>query len=278
EHLDNYPYVVDNHKMIDIQEHSEVSIILQQLGLSHQEVLLYVNLLKNNYSTTSSISKIIKEPRTNTHRYIGKLVKKGLVSRSLRDSQKLLIAENPNKIELLLKNQEIAHEEKLKEIRDTQENVYKVITQLNQYKNSSDEEMIEVKYYEGKLGARSIYIEAFAAEELRSYVNLGAAHKTFPENSQLYIDCQKKKSSSIVKEIIDNSEVSVTKATEYAKSNNFKFKIAPYKMNIDLIDILIYDGKVAMINFRNSIVGSVLINKDYYLNSKVSFDFMWDRI
>lgn len=48
-------------------------------------------------------------------------------------------------------------------------------------------------------------------------------------------------------------------------------------MKLTSNDILIYDGKVSIINIKdkNNIEGVVLCNQDYYNNSKQLFDLLW---
>ena len=54
-------------------------------------------------------------------------------------------------------------------------------------------------------------------------------------------------------------------------------KTLPLDIKLTANDILIYDGKVAIINIgdKNDISGVVLQNKDYYNNSIQLFDLLW---
>ncbi|MCA9387249.1 hypothetical protein KC669_04415, partial [Candidatus Dojkabacteria bacterium] len=137
---------------------------------------------------------------------------------------------------------------------------------------------VDVKYYEGKDNAMLIYKEAFNADELRSYVNLEAVSEVFTDNAQLYQEAQKRKKSKLVREILDASDSSIAKGSEFAKDDNFDFKTSKTPMNLSSIDVLIYDGKVATINFKDSITGTVIANKDYYENSKAIFDMLWNML
>lgn len=50
------------------------------------------------------------------------------------------------------------------------------------------------------------------------------------------------------------------------------------EMKLTAEDIIIFDGKVAIINVRDKITGVVIHNIDYYNNSKELFDYIWNTL
>lgn len=56
------------------------------------------------------------------------------------------------------------------------------------------------------------------------------------------------------------------------------YKLLPKNTKIKSSDILIYDGKVAIINYRGGKTNVVLQSPDFYNNLKELFDFMWDLL
>ena len=50
----------------------------------------------------------------------------------------------------------------------------------------------------------------------------------------------------------------------------------PKNLKLSSEDILIYDGKVAIINYTGKITSMVLHSRDYYSNSAELFDFIWE--
>ena len=102
--------------------------------------------------------------------------------------------------------------------------------------------------------------------------------KFFPENDKVFRAAQRKGTSILIREIIDNSAKSFQKASSYAEDYNFEFKQTTLPINLSSINILMFDDKVVMVNFREPIITSVLNNKDYYENSIVLFEFFWRSI
>lgn len=253
---------------------------LSKFGITETEIQLYLKLLKLNTSTITELSSKTRIPRTTVHTNVERLIQRGLVTQSIKKERRKLFAENPEKIKILLVNRQIQLENDLRSVKNLGKELPEFIKIIQKTIPSSEKHSkISVKYYEGKQGAKLIYQEAFSAKELRSYVNLEATHEVFSDNTKLFNIIQKRNPSLIIKEIIPHSEKSIKKAKQFARKSNFQFRVTSLPINLTSIDILIYDGKVAMINFRgNTIVGSVLENNDYYYNSKIIFDFLWNNL
>lgn len=49
----------------------------------------------------------------------------------------------------------------------------------------------------------------------------------------------------------------------------------PKDLELSSEDILMYDGKVAIINYTGKITSMVLHSRDYYNNSTELFDYLW---
>ena len=75
----------------------------------------------------------------------------------------------------------------------------------------------------------------------------------------------------------DNAEAREYVTYSLKEEERHYWKLLPHDIRLTANDILIYDGKVAIINIRdkNSITGVVLNNKDYYNNSVQLFDLLW---
>jgi len=256
----------------------EIQKFMKSLGFSSIESKIYLSLLNLGPSTITKLSRRTQIPRTSVHRYIERLIEKGFVSQTYKANTRTVIAEDPKKLELIIREKEIELENKSENIDDLRKSLPKIINSIrNNIPNVDLKTKIAVKYYEDKNGIKSIYQEAFAAKELRSYVNLSAVHEVFKENASLYDQYQKQNKSLFVKEIIDNSPASIKIASQFSERKNFEYKISAIPINLSSIDILIYDGKVAMVNYKE-LLGSVLMNWDYYENSKTIFDYIWHTL
>lgn len=257
--------------MSELNVNKAVLGYLQEFGLNDKEITIYLTLLKSGPSTIMDLARKTDIKRSTTHNNVEELIKKGLVSQTNHGERRMVVAENPEKLKFLL-------EQRKWEVSRLETNMDEIVKEIFQIVPKARENThVDVKYYTGKEGTSLIYRDAFAAKELRSYVNLTAASKIFPENSAIYLNSQKKNRNLKVKELIDNSDESIKIAKHYEKNSNFNFKISSKPLNLTTIDTLLYDGKVAFINFRDdSITGTVIDNNDYYNNNVVIFDLIWD--
>jgi len=90
--------------------------ILEELGLSKNEVKVYLTLLELGSATSWEISKKIKIHRTNTYDALSRLVKKGLVAYMTKNDKKLYEVLDPRQLKNVLKEKELALEKILPEL------------------------------------------------------------------------------------------------------------------------------------------------------------------
>lgn len=240
---------------------------LTEFGLNDKEVTIYLTLLKTGPSTIMDLSRKTGIKRSTTHNNVEELIKKGLVSQTNYGERRMAVAEDPEKLKFLLEQRKWEVQKLEKNMTDIVKGIYETIPQ------AKDTSKVEVKYYDGSMGVKLIYKEAFSSPELRSYVSLAEIAKVFPDNSELFKDVKNK--SRKVMEIVDDSEESLKAAKEFSKDSNFKFKVSPSALNLSAVDILIFEHKVALINFKDSVRGIVIENKDYWENMKAIFDYTW---
>ena len=79
-------------------------------------------------------------------------------------------------------------------------------------------------------------------------------------------------------EIVENSSQSKKYIKFSKKKPSYLQKLLPPNMKLTAQDILIYDNKVGIINFKGNIHGVILANTDLYTNFKMLFDFNWKMI
>ncbi|VVB79634.1 HTH-type sugar sensing transcriptional regulator TrmBL1 [uncultured archaeon] len=110
---------------------------LRELGLTENESLIYLHLLKKGETTTGSIIKETQIANSRVYESLNTLVGKGLVSYNVQKDGKHFQAESPNKfIEL--------EEQRKKKISE-------LVPQLNNLKNTKEKETLTAVYegYEG---------------------------------------------------------------------------------------------------------------------------------
>lgn len=243
---------------------------LENLGLSEAEAKLYLTLLETGPISVRDLATATGIKRTTAYLYIDQLVAKGLLIRTVKGSQKLVAANEPNDtLEYLVK-------QKLEKAKSAQTELPEILTKLSStYPQIKDVGDAEIKYYKGKLGVKKIYEEVLKTTELRSYVNIEEIAHVFPENFPLFDKALKENHKMVMYEIVENSLEAKKRFDNAVKRERYHYKFLPENMKLTAQDILIYDNKVAIIHFKDNIDGIVMQNVDLYNNFKLLFDFIW---
>lgn len=246
---------------------------LKQLDLSDTEAKLYLTLLQIGPCSVRDIAQKIEIKRTTAYFYIDQLAEKGLIVKLVKGSKKLIAANDPDNLSTLL-------DMKLKQANEVQKrfpDIIKTLT-MNLPKNVSVTEA-EIQYYKGANGIKKIYDDALKADELRSYVKVDSSGSILTNNVDFFLKAFKKNKKLVVKEIIYDSPSATQDAQEILQKNErYSYKLMPKELKLTSGDELIYDGKVAIINYKGVMNAIILHNNDFYNNSKVLFDFVWNVI
>ena len=121
--------------------------LLIKLGLSDKEAKVYLACLELGEDTVQNISIKSKVNRATTYVIIEKLLKLGLVSLADKDKTKY-VAENPEELDNILKEQEEAIEKKRNSLKES-------LTQLMAVYNKNRDKPI-VRYFEGADGLEAL--------------------------------------------------------------------------------------------------------------------------
>lgn len=244
---------------------------LEQLDLSDMEAKLYLALLDSGSISVRDLAELTKIKRTTAYFHIDLLVEKGLVIRVVNGSKKQVAPAQPEDgLQSLV-------EKKLESAQTAKAELSDVLTAINttlpQSKKIAD---AEIQYYVGLNNIRKIYAEALNSGELRSYVRLEEGDSILSDNVAFFSEAFKKNKDLKVREIFYNTPVSKEGSLqEVSKQNNYGYKFMPKELNFTSGDTLIYDGKVAILNYKGKASCVVLHSNDYYSNSKELFDFIW---
>jgi HTH-type transcriptional regulator, sugar sensing transcriptional regulator len=246
---------------------------LKELDLSEVEAKLYLKLLQSGPTSVRDLAQTVDIKRTTTYFYIDQLVEKGLIMKIVRGSKKLVTANDPENLQLLI-------EKKLASAKAVQQGFPTILHDLKvNLPEKSEIDTAEIKYYKGIQGIKNIYEDALKATELRSYVKVESAGGLFSDNVNIFDQAFIDNPKLTVKEIIYDSPLATKDAKQILhKNDKYSFKLMPKELNLTSGDTLIYDGKVAIINYKGQEHGVILHNNDYYNNSKELFDFIWNII
>lgn len=248
---------------------------LKELELSEIEAKLYLTLLQNGPISVRDLAETIQIKRTTAYFYIDQLVEKGLVMKLVKGSKKMVAANPPESLQHLV-------EEKMTSAKQVEQNFPSILktltTSLPQSVRTTD---AEIKYYKGINAVRKIYEEAFTGNDLRSYVKVEDQPALSSDNPEFFSDAFKKNRNLKVWEIVYESPHSRRQAMKIlSQTNSYFYKFMPkdLKWSLSSEDILIYSGKVAIINYADNISCVVLASEGFYNNSKEIFDFLWKML
>lgn len=246
---------------------------LEQLDFSKNEAKIYLTLLESGPMTVSQLAQRIQFNRTATYPYISSLLEKGVIAEILQGPRKQLITTEPERLQYLI-------EKKQESINAIQTKFPDIITTIHtSFSKPKNEKKIETKYYKGIDNVREIYAEAFRGNEIRSFAKVtdNEPEKLSPDNTILFNQSFKKNKKLKMWEIIYDSPFSRRQAIKILSKNNdrYSYKFMPENLKLSSEDILMYDSKVAIINYRGNVSTIILQSPDFYNNLKELFDFIW---
>ncbi len=243
---------------------------LKKLDLSETEAKLYLLLLPKGSMTVSELAQKAKINRTAAYGYVSTLLERGLISTS-KGASKQITANPPEQLHYLV-------DEKLSEANMLKEQLFPIVTTLNEsFMQAHGQSESDIKYYKGKNSVNAIYNDLLKSDTIRAYFDAKDLKRAFPENSEKFNKAIAKNNKMFVYELVQKSEAALNHIKELQLAGRHLFKFLPDDIKLTANDILIYDGKVAIINIadKNNITGVVIHNKAYYENSKQIFDLLW---
>ncbi len=244
---------------------------LEQLGLSKIEAKMYVTLLKSGSVSVHDLAETIEVKRTTAYLYIDQLVEKGLVVKVVKGARKMVQANEPKvSLEYLLKR-------KIQSAKDLENDFPTMLQSITtSHPQSPDVEDAEIKYYKGKNGVKKIYEEALKSKEIRAYVNIVEIAEFLPENYKLFDNALITNPHMNVFDICEDS-MEARRRLKIAKGKHF-YRLLPSPIKITSTDILIYDGKVSIIDLKGKMNGIVLYNTALFNNLKALYDYLWQKL
>lgn len=123
---------------------------LIDFGLTEREVSLYTTLLNSGPNTIMNLSRLTGIKRSTTHNNVEELIGKGLISQTNFGERRMVIAESPDKLKLLMQQNKYKIEKMSEKLPNVISKIMKLIPESG-IKNN-----IEVKYFEGLAGFKDV--------------------------------------------------------------------------------------------------------------------------
>jgi len=227
--------------------------IIKEMGLTHNEALVYRALLELGPSLAGQISRKTGLHRRTIYDTTEMLIKKGLIGYILKNNRRLFEASSPQKFLGILKEKEDLIKNSLPEM-------------LFFYNKTKEKE--ETNFYKGKLGLKTVFEDQI--ETGKEILILGASPLAY-EIFQFYFrwfDKTRKEKKIKTKIIFNRTEKKIK--IPYAE-----IKYLPQKYSSPLA-VNIYGDKVAIILWsKENPIAIVIKNKEISQGYKKYFELLW---
>jgi sugar-specific transcriptional regulator TrmB len=246
------------------------AIILKKLGLSDKEINIYLKLLECGATSVRGLAELSGLNRGTVYDTLKKLQHVGLVSYYHQETKQRFVAEEPEKLNKLLK-------EKKSDLGQLEKNLLTFIPELKSLQEKGGNKPT-TKFYEGNRGIKFILddilttLSVFHSSEYFVYSVEGVREDVY----EAYPDYNKKRIKNKIKaKTISLSEGGGTYGLDQRKWLRIKSDITP-----EMTYILIYSGKCAFISrdAKDAPVGVIIENQSIYGTQKIIFEKLWRLI
>ncbi|MCK4589979.1 MAG: hypothetical protein KAT77_06045 [Nanoarchaeota archaeon] len=237
--------------------------LLEELGLTKNEIKVYLALLELGSTSTGPLIKKVGMHRAAVYDIIDLLIDKGLVSYVIKANRKYFEAQDPDRLLEYL-------ESKKQDIVNKEEKLKKILPELQLKRKLSKEEQ-EGTLYKSKKGLKSIFEDIL--KEKKPWFVFGATGK-FKELFHAYFIHfhERRAKSKIPLKIIFNDEVRKQKREKELKLCKIKYLPNSY---ISPSTTFIYGDRVAIINWSSDPMAFLMRSKQVADSYKSFFDILW---
>lgn len=246
-----------------MSNNQKIKDFLASLGFGAIETNIYLGLYEAGAVNIAELSRRLKIPRTTVVRNLEKLTHKGMISKTIKSGEILLIAEVPKKLELLLRDELIKLEGRIGQVKTKLSALSEIAEIMSSSKQAQmTDEGIIFKYYEGIRGVRNIYrlIIESKAKQIYTFLNTGKYFDLFPETHNLFKKFLIDNQQSYIYEIIVGNTVStkLEKAIDDI-GDRCICKFGTSDIQFKDFDFLIYGDKVVLIQINENTPVAVMI-------------------
>ncbi len=244
------------------------SQLLQKIGFSEKEAVVYIASLELGPTTILELAKKSKVNRATTYVIIESLIKKGLASSFEKGKKRYFSVESPERLLSIFNIRK-------KEIDEQEREFIALLPDLKQiYSSGLTEGKPVVRFFEGKEGIKAIQDDIIKTktEILREFTSLDDAYDFFPPSPR---DHRKKinKNAKLVKTIYTSKNGPILPKQNgpfislYVLPSQFPF----------FCDMAIYKNKVALVAFKGKLLGVVIENEQIAKTMSSIFELAWNR-
>lgn len=241
----------------------EIKHFLAQFDLIGKKADVYLAILELGSGTVIEIAKKSEVKRTTVYDILLDLEKTGLIYQTTKESKRLFVAEDPEKLKKKLEEKERILDE--------------MLPQLRSFYNIKGIKP-KIKFYEGKEGLRQVYsdtlnyggeILAFASEDVVKVLGMDWANDYLAKRVKRGIRARI---------ILPKTEIIERDFNPLDQKQLRSSKLVSAKKYPLSIEINIYGHqKVALMSSREE-MGIIIEGKEIYNTLKLIFELLWDNL
>lgn len=239
---------------------TDIKETLRELGLTNEEIEVYLTMLKLGSSLASKISEETKINRSHTYQLLERLISKGFISYAIRENRKYFSAVNPEKIIELVKEKE----QKMKNI---------LPNLLELFSFQKEKPIVEI--FEGKEGIKTILMDILRVK--KEWLAFGSSGKG-QEILSFYAEHWEKEREKLkipLRGILDKSETGLKRGKELSKRKYTQIRYTLEKYS-NPASTWIYGDKIIFIVWsKEHSLAIKITSKDITDNYRKHFEILW---
>jgi sugar-specific transcriptional regulator TrmB len=235
-----------------------LTLVLKNIGLTEKEAKVYLACLKNGTSVVSTIAQSAGINRVTTYDILEKLKVRGLVSYFTKRKVSYFTGLKP---EIVVEQ----YEKKTSDLRSALPAFKRLLGQTSHPR---------IRYFEGIEGIKAIYADTLTSKtEILNYSNSKEIRKNWPTYDKDYVEKRAKKRVFLRGICLKDREGEIVKS-EDEKYFREMCLVPPEKFDFTN-EINIYDDKVAIISFKNELIGMIIESVEIANSQRAIFNMCW---
>jgi sugar-specific transcriptional regulator TrmB len=240
----------------------QLQTVIEQLGYPPNQAKIYLASLRTGEATVTEIAVKVRIPRTTVSQVLELMQRRGLMHSYTKHNKRYWVAENPDKLELILKEREEAFQSILPNLHTLQKNArgeapaIEVLTGVEQIQQIM-EDIITTKHHIRSMVSWDDFIEYMGMQYIEDYIERRVAHSL-----QMRLITVRSDTSAKLKAL----DAKQMRHTRYL----------PNQIELRRVSNFIYGDKVAMISFnRKKPTGILLEDRDVVHAMDIYFESLW---
>lgn len=232
--------------------------ILTNLGINDKEAKVYLACTEKGTAVVSDIARLAGINRVTAYDILEKLKHRGLVSYFSQDGIRYFSSIKP---QILLEE----FEKRTSDLRRSLPKFRRLTGEINHPR---------VRYFEGLEGIKLIYADTLASKtEILNYSNSLEIRKCWPNYDEEYV------AKRVQKKIFLRGICPKDKAGETVHSHDKaayrEMRLIPAQQFDFTNEINIYDDKVAIVSFKDELIGMIIESQEIANSQRAIFDMAW---